>query len=280
LVPMVEAVNALFGRIGVAIARERAFTEDAAHELRTPLAVLRAQWDVLRRTAGASERESAAANVGAGLERMERLVTQMLALSRLESTGFVIGRSPIDWRAIVEDVFSDCLPLAVARNVELACEWPPGADAPIAVDGDPELLRVMLRNLLDNAARYAPPGSTVTVRVAKDRVEIENAGSTLTPEVLARFGERFFRPEGQESPGSGLGVSIVKRIAALHGLEATWTRRRAGDGVSVTLRAAAGGPATSAREPFAAARALPRGAPRPRPGGPDEAAPRARARST
>ncbi|NLD68204.1 MAG: two-component sensor histidine kinase [Limnobacter sp.] len=279
--PMIDAVNALFERISGTLARERAFTEDAAHELRTPLAVLRAQWDVLRRTEPGPERTAAAVRFGSGLERMERLVTQMLALSRLEAGGLVVRRHPVDWREVVEQVFSDCLRLAEARGIELACEWPAGNEAPLPLHGDPDLLKAMLRNLVDNAIRYAPVGSTATVRFAADRIEVENEGPGLTFEALARLGERFFRPEGQDQAGSGLGVSIVERIAALHGLEANWAPRTAGDGMLVTLRAAAASvPATSVGAPSAAARGPLRDDRYRQSGDPGAAAPRSRARGT
>lgn len=276
LLPMVEAVNALFGRIDAALERERAFTDDAAHELRTPLAVLHAQWDVLRRAAPGAEREAAAAKLGAGLERMERLVTQMLALARLDSGSAVSRNCIIDWPKMVENVSSDCLALAEARSIELACEWPSGGEAPIALRGDPDLVRAMLRNLLDNAVRYSPAGSTATIRIGSDYIEVENEGEPLGEDALARLGERFFRPAGSDGTGSGLGSSIVKRIAALHGLEPVWAARPAGGGVVVTLRAAA----TSLRAPSAAGRVLPLGARHPRPGVPGEAAPRVHVRDT
>lgn len=277
LLPLVDAVNALFGRIANAMTRERAFTEDAAHELRTPLAVLRAQWDVLRRAVPGPEREIAVERLGAGLQRMERLVTQMLALARLESSALALQWRPVHWPRIIEDVFSDCLPLAEARAIELACEWPAGNDAAIALHGDSELVRVMLRNLLDNAVRYAPPGSSVTVRVLADRIEVENETEARPDDLLSRLGERFYRPKGQAGIGSGLGVSIVGRIAALHGLEAAWTPRRSHDGIVVTLRRSA---AISARAPSEATSALPRAARCPPPAAPDAAAPRAHARET
>ena len=86
------------------------------------------------------------------------------------------------------------------------------------LQGDPDLMTVLLRNLLDNAVRYAPEGSTVVLRFGPGALAVENAGEPLTADTLARLGERFRRREGQAEIGSGLGVSIVQRIAALHGL--------------------------------------------------------------
>jgi two-component system sensor histidine kinase QseC len=216
--PMVTAMNGLFLRIEQTLARERRFTADAAHELRTPLAVLRAQWDVLRRAGNPAERAQAEARLAAGFDRIDRLVTQMLALSRLEGTELPQPQPEVDWLPIVEQALSDCLPLAERRGIELDCSWPPAGIRPLPLRGDAALLTVMLRNLLDNAARYAPEGSTVRLDFSADRLRILNDGPALDAALLARLGERFYRPDGQDEGGSGLGLSIVKRVAALHAL--------------------------------------------------------------
>lgn len=233
--PMLAAMNGLFARIQAAIARERRFTSDAAHELRTPLAVLRAQWDVVRRSANADDRVRAEAKFGAGLDRIDRLVAQMLALSRLEDS--IVSRAgvDIDWMPIVEQAVSDCLPLAERRRIELACEGPMDGELALPLQGDAALLTVMLRNLIDNAARYAPIGSTVQLRLSSSRIVVENDGAPLAEDHLARLGERFYRPDGQDEAGSGLGVSIVQRIAALHGLVVGFVRLDHGRGVRVEI---------------------------------------------
>lgn len=242
LKPLVGAMNGLFARIEDTLDRERRFTADAAHELRTPLAVLRAQWDVVRRSDGAAERAQAEAKLGAGLDRLDRLVTQMLALSRLESpleaSAPLSRATAVHWPTVVEQAIGDCLALAEQRRIELACEWPSPGVEPLPLQGDEHLLTVLLRNLLDNAVRYAPPGTVVTLRFSADRLEIENDGEPLTAEQFARLGERFYRPEGQQAFGSGLGVSIVQRIAALHGLAPTFGPRTDGRGMTVVLRRA------------------------------------------
>lgn len=234
LQPLVGAMNGLFTRIEDTLARERRFTADAAHELRTPLAVLRAQWDVVRRAAG-PERASAEAKLTAGMDRMGRLVTQMLALSRVEVSTTLPLSEEVDWPATVAQAINDCLPLAERRRVELACDWPPVGQHPLPLLGSPALLTVMLRNLLDNAVRYAPEGSLVTLRFSPTQLVVDNAGPPLSAEQLARLGERFHRPEGQVETGSGLGVSIVQRIAALHGLSVSYGASTGGQGVRVTL---------------------------------------------
>jgi two-component system sensor histidine kinase QseC len=235
LLPMLQAMNQLFSRIDSTLQRERRFTADAAHELRTPLAVLRAQWDVLRRTTGADERRRAETQLDAGMDRMDRLVTQMLALSRLESTDRLPQAEALQRKPLVEQTISDGLALAERRRIEIDCEWPAAGTVPMPMQGDPDLITVLLRNLLDNAVRYAPEGSTVCMRFDSDRLTVENDGAALPAKVLAHLGQRFRRVDGQAESGSGLGVSIVQRIAALHGLSLHYRARADEQGVVAEL---------------------------------------------
>lgn len=229
--PLLEAMNGLFLRIESALARERRFTADAAHELRTPLAVLRAQWDVLRDSRDEAERARAQARLGAGLDRMDRLVGQMLALARLEATDRLPRSAPIDWQPLVAEVMSDVLPLAERRRIGLACDWPPDGAKPFPLQGDADLVAVLLRNLLDNAVRYAPEDSTVTLRLGSDRLAVENDGPALPSDLQAHLGERFHRRDGQAESGSGLGVSIAQQVAQLHRLQLRYRSDAAGQGV-------------------------------------------------
>ncbi|MCC6247392.1 MAG: sensor histidine kinase N-terminal domain-containing protein [Rubrivivax sp.] len=235
--PLLAAMNGLFERIGQALERERRFTADAAHELRTPLAVLHAQWDVLRRAADGGERAAAAARLDAGFDRIERLVEQLLVLSRVEASAPAAPAS-VDWPPLVEQVMSDVLPLAERRRIELACDWPPEGELAFPLQGQPELLAVLLRNLLDNAVRYAPEGGTATLRFTAAGLEVENDGPPLPAETRAHLGERFHRQAGQAESGSGLGVSIVLRIAALHGLAVHYGTRADGQGVRAEVKRA------------------------------------------
>jgi two-component system sensor histidine kinase QseC len=224
LQPLVQAMNGLFARIESTLERE--------------LAVLRAQWDVLRGASDDAERRQAEARLGAGLDRIDRLVTQMLALSRLEAAPRLTQTEPVDWVPIVEQVMSDVLPLAERRRIELACEWPADGVPAFPLRGDASLLAVLLRNLLDNAVRYAPEGSSVVLRFERAGLALENDGPPLPAEALARLGERFHRAEGQAESGSGLGVSIAQRVAALHGLALGYRARADGSGLVAELRAA------------------------------------------
>jgi two-component system sensor histidine kinase QseC len=197
--------------------------------------VLRAQWDVVRGATDPADRRAAEARLATGLDRIDRVVTQMLALSRVEATEHLAQARPVDWPALVAQVMNDVLSLAERRGIELGCEWP-ADDAPaFALQGDADLLAVLLRNLLDNAVRYAPAGSGVTLRFGAAGLAVENEGPPLSAEALARLGERFHRADGQDERGSGLGVSIAQRIALLHGLQLRYRAGLGGRGVVVEL---------------------------------------------
>lgn len=216
--PLAASMNGLFERIRAALERERRFTADAAHELRTPIAALRAQWDALQLAPAGQQDPQALAQLGLGLERLSRLVTQMLMLARLEPRSTLGDHQSIDWHSVVAEVLSDTMALARETGVELAVEWPSYGRAPLPLGGEPALVQVMLRNLVDNALRMSPRGSTVTLRFAHDRVAVLDEGPGVAPEHLPRLGDRYWRAPGSHGVGSGLGLSIVARIAALHGL--------------------------------------------------------------
>lgn len=232
--PLVEAMNGLFARIDNTLARERRFTADAAHELRTPLAGLRAQWDAARLQGGPPG--AGLDKIGQGLDRLARLVQQMLALARVEHLEHLGPVQAVDWPAVVATVVDGLWPQAEAAGVDI--EVLDLAADTLPLQGDAALLGVLLRNLLDNALRHAPRGSTVTLQGGPGRLSVLDRGPGVTPEQLARLGDRFYRPEGQAGSGSGLGLSIVRRIAALHGLAVQWGPRADGPGFAVQIRRA------------------------------------------
>ncbi|ELA01127.1 ATP-binding protein [Cupriavidus metallidurans] len=230
LVPLVTEMNKLLSRATALLEHERRLTADAAHELRTPLAALKAQWEVARRSDDPAERSRAAANVEAGIDGMSRLVSQLLTMSRLEDEEAPPTRGPVDWREVSRQVLSDCLLLSERRNVDMEVLWPPAGQQPLPVNGDPTLLGTMLRNLVDNAIRYSPAGTVVTLAFEPDRITVSDRGPGVAPELLRRLGDRFFRAAGQQEQGNGLGISIARRVAVLHGLALEFANRQDGDG--------------------------------------------------
>jgi len=234
LQPLLASMNDLFGRIGRALEHERRLTADAAHELRTPLAALRAQWEASQLATSAAGRAQAHARIGEGIDRLSRLVSQLLALASVESRGAPAFTEGVDWRRVIEQALSDCLPLLDGTGTEVTVAWPEDG-VPLPLTGDEALLAMLVRNLVENALRYSPHGSLVTLRFTTNSLVIEDQGTGLDPEQLTRLGDRFYRPAGQGQAGSGLGISIVQRVAELHGLEVRFSNRDDGPGLRVTI---------------------------------------------
>jgi len=237
---LLNAMNGLLARVGTLIEQERRLTADAAHELRTPLAAVRAQWDVVQRTADPTERLQAQTSVTRGMERLDRLVSQLLTMARLDSAHQAVVGGSVDWRAVAELAVGDCLWIADRRDVDIAVEWPEAGILPLPMAGDENALTIMLKNILDNAIRYGPRHSLVRLTFSSSRIIIDDQGSGIAPEVLPRLGGRFVRAPGNEEAGSGLGVSIARRIAHHHGMSIHFAMRDAsselGPGLQVTLR--------------------------------------------
>jgi len=214
--PLVAELNRLFGRIEGALQRERRLTADAAHELRTPLAVLSTQAQVARRASGEAARNEALDALVAGAGRAARLIEQMLTLARLEAGQPGEHAQPVALRELARRVLAEAAPGALEKNLDISL-----ADgAPAEVRGHPVLLEILLRNLVDNAVRYTPAGGRVRVALqpAQEtlRLEVLDNGPGIPPAELAHLGERFHRLAGSGEAGSGLGLSIVLRIAELH----------------------------------------------------------------
>lgn len=231
--PMIGALNQLFSRIAALLESERRFIADAAHELRTPLAAIRAQAQVAASETDPERRRHALAATMAGCDRTTRLADQLLALSRIEAMAD-LQLQPVDLSSVAREVVSDLAGAAMARGQQLALDAP----AAMPVRGDPALLAVLVRNLVDNAIRYAPRGAAVeaTVRGAGESIElaVDDSGASIPDADLSRLGQRFFRILGTEEPGTGLGLSIVRRIAGLHGAQVRFSRSRLG-GLQVTI---------------------------------------------
>lgn len=237
--PLVQALNALFERIGRMMASERRFTADAAHELRTPIAAIRAQAQVaLGAGADAAQRDHALQATLAGCDRATRLVEQLLTLARLEASS-VIPAAPaatVDLGELTRRVAAELAPAALARHQTLELD----AAAPCAVAGDDMLVSVLVRNLIDNALRYSPQGARVKVSVAAGSgqpvLQVEDSGAGMTEQEMARLGERFYRVPGHELPGSGLGWSIVRRIGDVFGAQVRVSRSARLGGLAVSVR--------------------------------------------
>jgi two-component system OmpR family sensor kinase len=233
--PLVAALNDLLTRLGRALDRERGFIADAAHELRTPLAAVGLQLQVLERVPEGPEREQALARLKAGVQRSARLVQQLLELARQDEA--VTERRParVDLAAVAREVVVEQAPQAGARGIDL------GLDASAApIEGDAEGLRVALGNLVDNAIRNTPPGGKVDVRVRTEGkeviAEVLDTGPGIPPEERERVFDRFHRGGAGEGSGSGLGLAIVREIAGRHGATIELTDRVSEPGLCARMR--------------------------------------------
>jgi two-component system, OmpR family, sensor kinase len=233
--PLVQALNELLGRLSAALERERAFVADAAHELRTPLTALHLQMGMLARAIDESERAAAMSTLASGVQRAIRLVEQMLALARQEPRADM-PRAPVRLDDLAREVVTELVPLADAGGIDL------GVDAAQAVTvlGDRDALATLLRNLVDNAVRYTPPGGRVDVSVEDRpgtgaRLTVTDNGPGIPPAERGRVFDRFYRRAGAGPPGSGLGLAIVKAIAESHGARIELADAPAGKGLSVVV---------------------------------------------
>lgn len=214
--PLLDSLNHLFARTQEMMTRERRFTSDAAHELRSPLAALKVQTDVAQLSQDDPQaQEKALTQLHAGIDRASRLVDQLLTLSRLDSLDSLDGVEQIAMADLLQSAVMDIYPPAQQAGIDIRLN----INAPeVTRTGQQLLLSLLVRNLLDNATRYSPRGSVVDVTLDARRFTVRDNGPGISLDALTRLGERFYRPLGQDATGSGLGLSIVKRIAALHGM--------------------------------------------------------------
>lgn len=227
--PLVTAFNRALNRLEEGFAAQRRLTAEAAHQLRTPLAVLTARLESLEDRQGLDA-------LSRDVQRMNRLVEQLLAMARLELSPDSLD-GDVDLRAIAVDVISELAPLAIAQDRTLALA---GTSDPVVIRGNDPAIRTALTNLIENALVHTPPGSQVGVRVCEDgTVEVSDEGPGIAEAERAEIFERFHRGAKVRASGAGLGLAIVKECAELHGGSVT-VADRAGGGAVFTLRLAPG----------------------------------------
>ncbi|MFM7703693.1 MAG: sensor histidine kinase, partial [Rubrivivax sp.] len=214
--PLVESVNALLARLEQVLTLQSRFIADAAHQLKTPVAALKAHVELMARTADGAEREALLGRVAVGTERLSRLVSQLLSLARNEpEAARMIDFRPVDLNALVLDIAANWVPQALQRGIDLGLE---DCERSVVIHGEPGRLRELLDNLLDNAVRYTQPGGRVTVRVLDSpapAVAVSDDGPRIPLQEQQRIFERFHRLLGS-GEGSGLGLAIAREIARLH----------------------------------------------------------------
>lgn len=234
--PVVNALNQLFQRVEQTLNNERRFTADAAHELRTPLAGLKTQVQVALRSDNEQQRQMALQHMLHGIDRASRLVEQLLTLARIDAQAS-LPKQDIDLESVLHDVINNALPEALLKNIDLGLHNKVGR---CIVSAHPESLNILLRNFIDNALRYTPADGQVTVYLQTNDKKhlclcIDDNGIGIPPEQRDVVFERFYRGQHQHLNGSGLGLSIAKRIVDLHGWELTLATGLSGQGLAVWI---------------------------------------------
>ncbi|WP_118183962.1 ATP-binding protein [Paraburkholderia phosphatilytica] len=214
--PLVVAINDLMSRLRGSFARERAFTSDAAHELKTPLAAIKVQAQVALLAEDPAQLRLAMERVVQGVDRSTRLAEQLLLLARLDETEKI--------KASDVDVYEIACEAIAARHADFATKhMTPSLEGTTRslVHADATLLRILIDNLLDNSIKYCQPGGRVEVRIRHDArtlvLTVADDGPGVSPAERERITDRFFRGTNVTARGSGLGLSIVARIAAYFG---------------------------------------------------------------
>ena len=237
IAPLVDALNGLLERVRAALERERRFTADAAHELRTPLAALKVHAQNAVRASSAGEREASLQRMLQGLERTVHLAEQMLAYSRAANSAQ--GGGSVALLALLGEAVEATRPLAQEHGATVNVAAASGLEA-LAVRGERHQLLSLVTNLLDNAIRYGPPGGRVEVSLGRDGagavLSVADQGPGIPAGLRERVFESYYRIPGSGGAGSGLGLSIVKDTAEAHGARVEVHDGPGGRGTRIVVR--------------------------------------------
>lgn len=217
ILPLVQEINRLFERVSETMRREKAFTADAAHELRTPLAALKTQVQVAIREKNDEQRQKILKNIIASGNRCAHVIDQLLTLSRLAPETQVTYKDPVLLNEITEQLVAELAPLAIQKNIDIELQSPA---KPLSILGNKVSLGILLRNLIANAIIYTPEGGHVNVLLSEQKnqviLQVIDTGPGIPEELYSRIFDRFYRQLGNKAEGSGLGLSIVKEIVEQH----------------------------------------------------------------
>jgi two-component system, OmpR family, sensor histidine kinase TctE len=220
--PLVSSINDLLSRLKMSLTTQKRFLADAAHQLKTPLAGLRMQADLAQRETDADELKKSLKHIGRASVRATHTVNQLLALARAETTGRSLAKQQTDLVDIVAEAIQDSLPRALEKHIDLGYEGPAAGEQPSQLDGNPTLLKELVRNLIDNALNYTPEQGRVTARLMTDRFSgvlvllVEDSGPGIPETERELVFQPFYRALGTNVDGSGLGLAIVHEIAQQH----------------------------------------------------------------
>jgi signal transduction histidine kinase len=234
--PIIEEINSLLDRLQATLQRERSFLADAAHELRTPLAVIQVQADVLANTEKPSEKLEASNELRLGIERTAALLRRLLMIARVDPDSFSPRYQEVELSSFVQERVASLAPLAVQKSLDVSmC-----TTGKHTVEIDAESLVSAIDNVLDNAIRYTPNGEKINITIHGNEtyavLEIADSGMGIPNEHQKSVFERFFRVPGTEQHGSGLGLAIVQQVMAVHQGEVTLRKGLEGRGLTVCLK--------------------------------------------
>lgn len=211
ILPLTQAINRLLARLHTALYKERRFTDLAAHELKTPLAVIKTLTQSAQRSTDNAEREKLLTDLNAATDRANAMMGQLLTLARLELGS--AAQQPVSLNETVREVACGMMPLALQKGIELNF----AEEAIAKITTVPEILAVAVRNLLDNAIKYTPPQGSIHVSVTDAggavTLAVSDSGPGIPPEKISLVTERFYRVPGNDQTGAGLGLTIVSRAA-------------------------------------------------------------------
>jgi two-component system sensor histidine kinase TctE len=233
--PLVRSINDLLARLDSSMRTQKHFLADAAHQLKTPLAGLRTQAELAQReldSGGALESvKRSLRQISRSSQRATHTVNQLLALARAEDKEHARRPHEFNLLRLATETVHDFVPMALEKQIDLGYEGPEPADAVPRLVGQPLLVRELIRNLVDNALHYTPPGGTVTVRIAIETdvttkheqllLQVEDSGPGIPEAERERVFLPFYRVLGTQVDGSGLGLAIVREIAQQHDAEIT-----------------------------------------------------------
>jgi two-component system sensor histidine kinase QseC len=219
IIPLTQSLNDLFERLNLAFEKERQFTNDAAHELRTPLAALKTHAQVALRETDEEKKEIAIRNILDGVKRASHLIDQMLILARMSPEQNKQSAEKILIFNVAEEVAAELSHLAVAKNIELALS----GERHLVVHGQSTLLAILLRNLIHNAINYTNRDGEIKIELLQENnqpvIQVTDTGPGIDEQLIDRVFDRFFRVTGNKSDGCGLGLAIARECA--HKLKAT-----------------------------------------------------------
>ena len=220
--PLVSSINDLLSRLTVSLTTQKRFLADAAHQLKTPLAGLRMQADLAQRETDTDELKKSLKHIGRASIRATHTVNQLLALARAETTGRSLAKQRVDLVNIAREVMADSVPRALEKRIDLGYDGPAAGEQASQLNGNPTLLKELVRNLIDNALNYTPECGRVTLRILTDRFSgvlvllVEDSGPGIPEAERALVFQPFYRALGTNVDGSGLGLAIVQEIAMQH----------------------------------------------------------------